>query len=100
MPAPHTWRFSEHEHQLARAKALLEARTTLCDLLIGRSARLHASEELAIALRMEAIHASPLAVTLVLCRAAHWEWIAGISERGQVAWGQRLNRCGSPEDSP
>lgn len=82
-------------------------RIALCDLLQGRIFRIHAGELLADALELEALglpseglfpHES---LDAQITRAAHWEWVAGISERGTVAWGLRFNRCGLPEgDKP
>jgi hypothetical protein len=90
-------------------------RITLCDLLIGRSFRLGAasafedaelSDAIAIASRAnlspERQQLMPLLGAAMqeslrdskLARAAHLEWLAGISERGEVHWGGRFNRCG------
>lgn len=77
---------------------LTEQRTALCDLLIGRRLRARAEEQLAQALWCEQHQAYRSVVDEQLAQAAHWEWIATISERGQVFWGNRHNRCGSVED--
>lgn len=78
--------------------ALLRARTMLCDLLQGRMIRRHAEEGLQVALDVERYGAPAEVVTKELERAAHWEWMASITERGQVLWGNRSNRCGRPEE--
>lgn len=77
--------------------ALKRARSVICDLLQGRVLRLHAEETFQSALWCEQIGAPREVVVRELERAAHWEWIAMISERGQVMWGGRLNRCGMPD---
>lgn len=77
--------------------ALRRARSVICDLLQGRALRMHAEETLRAALRCEELGAPRYVVVRELERAAHWEWIAMISERGQVLWGGRLNRCGRQE---
>jgi len=77
------------ERQAAR---LLEVRVMLCDVLLGRVMRLDADKRLAEALDMEARGAPVKVVEQLLDGAAHMEWIASITERGQVHWGGRRNR--------
>jgi len=72
---------------------LLEARATLCDLLIGRSLRLRAEQVLREALACERYISSDAAL-IHLDNAAHMEWIAVRAEQGFIRWGGRLNRCG------
>lgn len=73
---------------------LLEARVTLCDLLIGRRIRLVAEQHLTAALALER-HGSPgFVIDKLLEEGAHCEWIACRSEQGKILWGGRLNRCG------
>lgn len=80
-------------------KWLFEVRVTLCDLIHGRIIRARAEQIFGEALWLEAVGASRAAVTEALENAAHLEWIATISERGQVYWGGRKNREGkTPED--
>lgn len=67
----------------------------LCDLLIGRSLRLHAKQRFELAEKNETY--APGAryfVNVHLDSAAHMEWIASIAEQGLVRWGGRFNRCG------
>lgn len=73
-------------------------RIALCDLLWGRMFRSRASVFLEDALALERLGVPRSAVEEVLHRAAHAEWLASISEKGIVAWGDRVNRCSSPED--
>ncbi len=81
------------------AKWLFEARVTLCDLLHGRAIRAAAWRRLEDALDIESHGAPALAVSELVDSAANLEWIATITERGQVYWGERKNRTGkSPED--
>lgn len=72
-------------------------RVTLLDVLQGRVMRQHAWEAFEATLDTERLGAPRAVVDRCLDQAAHWEWIAGITERGQVAWGARVNRCGSAE---
>ena len=72
---------------------LHNARCALCDLLVGRSFRLYAAVQLAAALDLEVGGLREAAIDF-LERAAHMEWMATISERGEVRWGGRMNRCG------
>lgn len=74
------------------------ARTQLSDLLIGRMFRLHAQDTFEVALDIERHGAPRDTVTHELERAAHQEWVAVRSERGQVVFGGRLNRCGSADE--
>lgn len=86
--------------------AVFEERQKFCDLLIGRYFRL------LIELRLERVLAAEAALDWLLgsehetvrkfvdeslMALAHMEWVASISERGFVFWGQRLNRCGVAE---
>lgn len=88
----------EHSQRLL-AVWLFEVRVTLCDLLQGRIIRARAEELLASALELEADGFPREVVSERLDSAAHLEWIAGISETGQVYWGGRKNRQGkSAED--
>lgn len=74
-------------------------RVKLCDLLWGRKMRSRARLELQTALSMEELGAPCEDVTRVLERAAHMEWIARVTEFGQVLWGERYDRQGRrPED--
>lgn len=76
---------------------LRDERLKLCDLLQGRVFRLHAEGMIVAAIDIER-RWTCVDVTGQIERAAHFEWIALITERGQVAWGGgRFNRCGSPE---
>lgn len=91
-------RLHEHSGRLL-AQYLFEARVTLCDLLQGRFLRAHAWHRLEEALDLEARGVPEQVVTERLDNAAHLEWVASISERGQVYWGGRKNRDGRrPED--
>lgn len=72
---------------------LMKQRVTLLDLLVGRSFRLEAGLQLEGALTAEK-WGLPQVAADGLVRAAHWEWIASIAERGTVRWGARFNRCG------
>jgi hypothetical protein len=76
---------------------LAEARTALCDLLIGREIRAKADEQLEYALWLESKRVTRASVDDALANAAHWEWMASITERGKVLWGNRNNRCGRTE---
>lgn len=80
------------------AELLWDYRLRLCDLLHGRVIRAQALKELANALELEALGAPVEAWGQALDRAAHWEWMATITERGQVLWGRRNNRLGRPEE--
>ncbi len=51
-----------------------------------------------VALDIERYGAPEKAVTDELERAAHQEWLAVRAEWGQIGWGERFNRCGSPEE--
>lgn len=75
---------------------LLEARTALCDLLLGRQARHAAAIWLQMGLDVERIHADipRRIIDAYIDQAAHVEWIAERLERGQMMLGGRLNRCG------
>ena len=80
-----------------RMPPLVEARTSLCDLLQGRILRAHAAEFLADALELEALRRVPREVIdAEVARAAHAEWCATISEQGRVGGGDRHNRCDAP----
>lgn len=76
-----------------------EARIAFCDLLLGRTLRLSSQAALDCALACEASHLMsphPGAVPLVdeyLERGALQEWIAVRAERGEINWGERVNRC-------
>lgn len=83
---------------LKARKEIAEARTALCDLLWGRWIRARAADLLEQALWTESQGATAASVQHLLETAAHWEWIAAISERGQLMWGMRNNRCGRAED--
>ena len=73
-------------------------RIALCDLLHGQIFRARAEECLADALEMEALGRVPrVVIDAEVSRAAHMEWVACLSEQGIVAWGSRINRCGSPD---
>jgi hypothetical protein len=77
---------------------LLEARVAFCDLLHGRQLRMRAEYMLAGAIVLESSYGVPSGiVTEELDRAAHMEWIAMVTERGQVCWEHRINRRGSGE---
>jgi len=80
--------------RVIRERELFRARVMLCDLMHGRSMRERAARELGVALELEAHGAPAEAVTASLEVAAHWEWIASITEKGQVLWGERRNRDG------
>lgn len=87
------------EAETIRARETLRWRVTLLDLLLGRSMRERARLQLEDALWIEARGWPAGAVDELLDAAAHLEWIATVSERGQVYWGGRLNRDGRrPED--
>jgi hypothetical protein len=83
-------------------KELQDARAALCDLLIGRRFRIRAREFLDAALYLDTLGATDFFILdELLGQAAHCEWLACISERGQVRWGGRLNRCGyQPRHDP
>ena len=77
-----------------QAALLLWYRVAVCDLLHGRSFRAHAKQRLQDALDFEAGGAPRQLVTEELDVAAHMEWVALITECGQVRWGRRQNRVG------
>lgn len=70
---------------------LMEERIKLCDLLMGRWFRMRAAELLFEALVCEQCGCY-MEADLTFRRAAHAEWIAVITERGKVIWGNRVNR--------
>lgn len=79
---------------------LWTGRVMLCDLLQGRIFRKYAQAEFEAALSVELLGAPRFAVTDILERAVHREWIASIAEKGQVLWGGRYDRERRlPEDS-
>ena len=69
---------------------LEDARAQLLDLMIGQYIRRCAAEMFDCALEMAAY---PLIADCWLTKAAHAEWIAVRAERGEIAWGGRVNRC-------
>lgn len=82
--------------EMERDDALREARTALCDLLLGRQARHAARIWLDMGLDVERIHAGlpRKFIDAYIDQAAHVEWIAERLERGQILLGGRNNRCG------
>lgn len=81
-----------------RFDALWKQRAVLCDLITGHMLRVRAAQMLESALESEAL-GFPLAIVQQdLDAAAHMEWIAEKSERGQILWGGRYDRYGrNPE---
>lgn len=63
---------------------LIEARATLCDLLIGRRIRLIAAQFLDSALYLEGLGIPEHVIDTLLDEAAHSEWLAARAERGQL----------------
>ena len=85
--------------QDGKLTALDRERIALCDLLQGRGLRRRAEEEFLDALELECLGLPGESVTPWLtiservARAAHMEWVAGLTEQGRVGWGGRINRC-------
>lgn len=81
---------------MADSQQLRYWRAALCDLMIGRTLRQKAENNLAFAIACESdpILCVGNVINEMIAQAAHWEWIAVQAEQGQIGWGGRFNRCG------